>query len=405
MTTMDSVTLIGIGDVHFERDDGESMFRHVQPFFDAADVVFANSEQVWGTGHAAARAHATYPHPRGADVLAKVGIDVVSFANNHAMDWGAGGLLATLQLAADAGVRAVGAGATLAQARRPVVVERNGARIGFLAYACTGPASYAAEGDRAGYAPVHATTRYEQVDSQPGTPPRIHTTPVAEHVAAMAQDIRDLRRRVDAVVVSFHWGLHFVPAVIPDYCFAVGRAAAAAGATLVLGTHAHMLKGVEIHDGVPIFYGTGNFAFEMGLLPEHRHGLDEVLAWLTSHYRFALDPAYPTFPQHPDGRYTMMVEARFGQGGLRDLAIVPCLVNTRSEPVPVRRGTPEADEVVAYLRWVTREERLNAAFDWIDDARLAVRADPGVPSRPTPADAAATEPTAAASAPATSMSC
>ena len=376
LTTMsaDTVSFLGVGDIHFERPDGESIFRHVQEHFDQADVLFANSEQMYGSGHTRARAHATYAHPRGAEIVSRVGFDVISFANNHAVDWGPAGLLDTLRRTAAAGVRTVGAGATIREARKPVVIAKKGVRIGFLAYACTGPKHYAAEDDKPGYAPVHAVTTYEQVDSQPGTPPRIHSEPVAEQVAAMEADIRDLERDVDAVVVSFHWGLHFVPAVIPDYCRAVGRAAARAGASLILGTHAHMLKGIEVFEGVPIFYGTGNFAFEMGVLPENRVGLDAVLDWLTAHYRFKLDPEYPTFPQHPDSKYTMMVEADFTRDGLRECRIVPCLVNRHSEPVPVLEGSDDADTVMNYLRWVTAEEHLNAVYERIDDARFVIKA-------------------------------
>lgn len=369
-----TVSFIGVGDVHVERPDGENVFRHVQKYFDEADLLFANSEQMYGSGHTAARAHATYSHRRGAEIAARVGFDVISFANNHALDWGPAGLLDTLKRAEAAGVRAIGAGGSLTEAREPAVIEKKGVRIGFLAYSCTGPAHYAAEDGKPGYAPVHAVTTYEQVDYQPGTPPRIRSQPIPKQLTTMEQDIRGLRGKVDAVVASFHWGLHFVPAVIPEYCRTVGHAAARAGASLVLGTHAHMLKGIEIFEGIPIFYGTGNFAFEMGLLPENNVGLGEVLEWLTSHYRFRLDPEYPTFPQHPDSRYTLMVEACFTKDGLQECRIIPCLINKQSEPEPVLEGSYGAAAVVKYLRWVTEEERLNAVYERIDNSRFVVRA-------------------------------
>lgn len=370
----ETVSFIGVGDVHFERPDGQNIFRHVQKHFDEVDVLFANSEQMYGSGHTAARAHATYSHPRGAEIVADVGFDVISFANNHAMDWGPEGLLDTLRQTEAAGVRTIGAGATINEARKPVVIEKKDVRIGFLAYSCTGPVNYAAEDDKVGYAPVHAITTYEQVDYQPGTPPKIHSEPIAEQLATMEADIRVLSSEVDAVVVSFHWGVHFVPAVIPEYCRTVGHAAAKAGASLILGTHAHMLKGVEVFGGVPIFYGTGNFAFEMGVLPENKMGLDQVLEWLTTHYRFTPDPEYPTFPQHPDSKYTLMVEADFTKDGLQECRIVPCLVNKQSEPEPVFEGSDDVDTVMNYIQWVTAEEHLNAVYERIDDTRFVIKA-------------------------------
>ena len=52
-----------------------------------------------------------------------------------------------------------------------------------------------------------------------GTPPRIVTIPYAEDVEAMVADIAALRPQVDVLVVSHHWGIHVVPALIADYQF------------------------------------------------------------------------------------------------------------------------------------------------------------------------------------------
>lgn len=372
--TDESVLLLGVGDIHFERPDGESIFRHVQPYFDKADILYANSEQMYAAKATAAREHPTYSHPRGGEIVAKVGFDVVSFANNHTLDWGPQGLLDTVEATRKAGVHPLGAGATISEARLPVILERKGVRIGFLGYCCTGPNHYAATESSVGYAPVHATTRYEQVDYQPGTPPKIHSEPLPEHLAQMERDIADLAQKVDAVVISIHWGLHFVPAVVPDYCRTVGHAAVRAGAALILGTHAHMLKGVEVFEGVPIFYSTGNFAMEMGAKPGNMAGLSDTMQWLSRHYRFTVDPNYPLTPGHPDGKYTLMVEADFTKSGLQACRVIPCLVNRDAEPEPALQGSRGAETVMAYMERVTAEEGLNAVFERVDEARLAIRA-------------------------------
>lgn len=367
-----SVLLVGVGDIHVERPDGESIFSHVRPYLQGADLVFANSEQLYSGAGAPAKPHPCSRRADGADMAAASGFDVISFANNHSMDWGPDCLLDTLVQMRRAGIHPVGAGANIAAARAPEILTRNGIKVAFLAYACTGPLSYAAEEDKVGYAPVHATTTYEQVDYQPGTPPLIRSQPIPEQLAAMEHDIASAKQQCDAVVVSFHWGIHFVPAEIPEYCAIVGRAAVDAGASLILGTHAHMLKGIELYKGVPIFYGTGNFAFELGMSEDNKEHIHEMVDRIRDHYGFELDPEYPYFPMHPDSRFSFMVEADISRAGVTGCRIIPCLINPRCEPVPAAAGSPEAARVLDYLERITREARLNTSFTRVDDMRLAV---------------------------------
>ncbi len=65
------------------------------------------------------------------------------------------------------------------------------------------------------------------------------------------------RAQADAVIVSMHWGLHFSFADLADYQRIAGHAAVDAGADLVIGRHTHILKGVEVYRGVPIFHSLG----------------------------------------------------------------------------------------------------------------------------------------------------
>ena len=70
-------------------------------------------------------------------------------------------------------------------------------------------------------------------------------------------DIKKLRPLVDVLIVSQHWGVHFVPFVIATYQYEVGHAAIDAGADLIIGHHAHILKGIEVYKGKVIFFGMG----------------------------------------------------------------------------------------------------------------------------------------------------
>ena len=115
----------------------------------------------------------------------------------------------------------------------------------------------------------------------------------------MVSDIQQLKSQVDVTVISYHWGQHFLPWVIPMYCFDIGHAAVDAGADLILGTHAHMLKGIEVYKGKVIFYSTGNFAIELGPGTIIGKTPIEALKGLSKFYKFTPDPQYITSPLSP----------------------------------------------------------------------------------------------------------
>ena len=70
-----------------------------------------------------------------------------------------------------------------------------------------------------------------------------------------------LRKQVDIVALSIHWGIHFIPAVLADYQREVAHAAIDAGADVILGHHTHILKPIEVYKGKVIFYSLANFAW------------------------------------------------------------------------------------------------------------------------------------------------
>ena len=172
--------------------------------------------------------------PEAAAALRRTGFDVLTLANNHIMDFGSQGLADTLTSLGRAGLGHTGAGATLAEARRPALVEAKGRRVAFLAYSLTYPEEFYAGTGR------------------PGT---------AQGIAArVAEDIARARHTAEHVVVSFHWGAELAGMPKP-YQQRAARAAIDAGADLVLGHHPHVLQGIERYRGRTIIYSLGNFAF------------------------------------------------------------------------------------------------------------------------------------------------
>jgi hypothetical protein len=198
------------------------------------------------------------------------GFDVVSLANNHAMDYGAVGLLDTLEHAAAASVTIVGAGADLASSLRHDLRTVAGVRVATIGIASTVPSGFAAGEGRPGIAPVrvHVTFAVDGAlnEEQPGTPPWVHTTTVASDLDLALAAIRAAKAEADVVIVHVHWG---VPPEwnspfqgdLAEYQRPMGHALVDAGATLVIGHHAHALHGAEAYRGGLILYSLGNFAF------------------------------------------------------------------------------------------------------------------------------------------------
>ncbi len=170
--------------------------------------------------------------PEAVQVLTSGGIDIVNLANNHTMDYEAEGLIETLETLEKAGIRSVGAGRNITEARRPEILEVKGQRIAYFGY-------YDAD--------FHAAD-----ENTPGTNPR--------HDQRVVEDIQAVRDQVDWIVVNYHWGVEL--AQYPgDWQIDLARLTIDSGADVVVGHHPHVLQGAEIYKGRPIVYSLGNFIF------------------------------------------------------------------------------------------------------------------------------------------------
>jgi poly-gamma-glutamate synthesis protein (capsule biosynthesis protein) len=201
-----------------------------------ADIAFVNLECVLAeSGRPIPKQYNFRGSPKGAKALRDAGIDIVSQANNHAWDFGPSALAETAGHLAEAGIVNVGGGRTLEEAHRLRVVERNGLKIGFLAYLGMFPPLMPMRSGRPGIA-----MGYPDV--------------VSREVAAA-------RRKVDVLVVSMHAGVEGARRHSPRQQ-RIARAAVDAGADLVIGHHPHVVQDVEIYRGKPIVYSLGNFVFD-----------------------------------------------------------------------------------------------------------------------------------------------
>lgn len=355
---------LATGDLAPDRANPDECFAATRDLLNSAELVFGQLETSFatrGTRLPQAR-HAVMAQPECAGALARAGFDIISFAGNHCLDWGNEAFFETLQHLDAAGLAVVGVGKDIAAARQPVVRRMaDGTRVAVLAYSSILPQAYWAEERRPGCAPMRAHTLYEQVEhDQPGTPARIHTWAHAGDLAAMEADIRAAKQQADVVLVSHHWGIHFVRAVIADYQREVARAAIAAGADAILGHHAHILKGIECIDGRPVFHSLCNFATDLRMTPEHaaRPSFKEIQK-LGENWEPDFDSLY-NFP--PAARLSMIARLVIREGRIRESGLLPVFIDRDAVPRVVTARDPRFGEVLDYLRAVSAEAGLNASL-------------------------------------------
>ncbi len=361
------ITVGAVGDLILDEPDPEFFLAPAAPVLRAMDLAIGHVEVPHSTTAVQQSTDVPAPpaDPAALKAVAEAGFEVVTLAGNHVLDAGAGGLADTIAYSREAGMVTAGAGTNLAEARRPAVVERGGLRIGVLSYNCVGPRESWAASRKPGCAYVHVLTHYELDHASPGGPPKIYTFADPDSLEAMADDVRRLRAEVDVVVVSLHKGVGHTPVVVAMYESPVARGAIDAGADAVFSHHPHIMRGIEVHRGRPIFHGLGNFAtVTHALTPGAGVGADELRAWAerrTKLYGFAPNPDMPFFPFHPESRNTAIAFCRFDETGLREAGFVPCWIDDHGRPVPVG-GTPEGEAVAKYVEDITRGARLNGRF-------------------------------------------
>ncbi len=269
-----SAALILLGDVNLMNvDDPCVPFARVGARLRAADLVFANLECCLYAPPPDHRVeHEGFfadPEIAGA-ALCDGAIAAVGLANN--VNYGTAAILGSIARLDRLGIAHTGAGADLAAARAPAVVERAGLRFGFVQRSAVyWPTNHEASLGGAGIAALRAHTAYQVPAhktrpeippmNRPGVPPIVVTWPDRDYLRAFCDDIAALRGEADIVVASCHWGLG---EEVLDYMAETAHAAIDAGADVVVGHGPHYSLPVEVYRGRPIFYGLGSFSFHTG---------------------------------------------------------------------------------------------------------------------------------------------
>lgn len=312
------LNLLAVGDVMLARKverliqaNGEEYpFKNVKGRLEAADLTIGNLESPLSSRGKAlpGKGIAFRARPEMARVVSQTGFDVMSLANNHSLDYDTDAFLDTIDLLKFNGVRTIGGGRNIMEAREPVIVERNGLKIGFLAYTIFADIYYDARYRRA----------FEATDAMSGVAPLVKDQ--------MIEDIAKLDPTVDYTVVSLHWGTEY--ARTPDESQKIlARALIDSGADLIVGHHPHIIQGFERYKNGLIAYSLGNFVFDQNWSDYTRKGL--------------------------------MLNVKFTRKGMEDVNAVPVFIH-ESQPA-VMTGT-EADKLLNDLKSRTQNLGTSASI-------------------------------------------
>jgi len=245
--TGEPVTLAFGGDVHFEgalesrlAADPSTTLGPIAGVLRRADLAMVNLETaITERGTPAPKDFTFRAPPSALTALKEAGVDVATMANNHGEDFGVVGLRDSLAAAREADFPVVGVGRTADEAYRAHRVTVNGQRIAIIGATQVLDSNLAAA--------------WTAGDDKPGMAS-------AYQEARLLRAVREARESADTVVVDLHWGRELVNCPI-DRQRALAPKLVAAGADVVVGSHAHILLGGGFLRGAYVHYGLGNFVF------------------------------------------------------------------------------------------------------------------------------------------------
>lgn len=213
----------------------ENMLSHMQN----ADLFILNEEFPFSRrGEPMADKQFTFrTDPKYVSILKELGTDIVTLANNHALDYGRTAFEDTLETLDQAGIQRIGGGYSISEASAPAVCTVNGQRFAIFGATRVSPSAdwYAGESQ---------SGLFQTYDP-----------------AKLNSAIQEARKSCDHVIVFVHWGIE-KNETPEEYQRSLARGYIDAGADLVVGCHPHVLQGFEYYKGVPIIYSLGNYLFD-----------------------------------------------------------------------------------------------------------------------------------------------
>lgn len=258
-TNSDTVTLGFVGDLMLDRNvrnsvqnnfagSYDAIFEKMAPKLKSYDIMFGNLEGPIASEDRGTLKGSKYSFrmdPLVAPTLARAGFDIVSFANNHVGDYGIDAFTDTLTHLEQAGISVTGAGQNYEQSIKPTIIEKNGIKIGYLAFTDVGPIWMKATDTLPGTVIVDAN--YENI-------------------------ISNAKTSVDVLIVSMHAGEEYVTGPTKRQR-ELAHKAIDAGAHVFVGHHPHIVGPVEEYKNGVIAYSLGNAIFDQYFRKETMEGL------------------------------------------------------------------------------------------------------------------------------------
>ena len=234
-------------------------------------------------------------NPKAVEGLRCAGFNVLSLANNHVMDYGEEALIDTFRSLSEAGIEYVGAGQNEAEARTPLIIERDNLKVAFLAYTYTYPAA----SKNAGCALIREKN--------------------------IKADIQRVKNKADIIAVSLHHGLEYSDYPVPAH-ISLAHKIIDWGAHLILGHHIHVLQGVETYKHGVIAYSLGNFVVDLSDSNTRKEALASCL--LTKRGNITFDPENDTRPME-----SIILKCSLSERGVDKVELIPVYINEEYQPM------------------------------------------------------------------------
>lgn len=317
--------------------------------------------------------------PEHLEVLSGLGFDIATVGGNHLYDCGPYGVVDTVEKLKQIGIQTAGGGATLYEARKPAIVEREGMRIGVLSFNAAGPKLGWATSIKPGTSYIDVETSYQPVMDMPHSPCRIYSYMTTEGERVLKEEVAKYKKECDILIVAFHKGQAGKgpnPGWLCSYEVPMTHAAVDAGADIVIGHHHHMLKGIEFYKEKPIFHGLGNFVTVTYAMTPGYNETDEMKAYMERRVKEGrgqakYDPPY--YPWGPETRLTMIAGFTVGKDGKVEAGFIPCKINDKGG-VQVYGRDDGGQEILEFVEKLTKDMGFETGFCWDDEGeRVVVR--------------------------------
>ena len=224
-----------------DKSGGAAAFEGVKSYMEGAHLAFVNLEgpiSDKGTRNSI-KEYTFRARPALLDGLLSAGIDVVSLANNHILDYGSKAMNDCIERLDTAGIKHAGAGSDLEKASAPTLLDTPAGTVALIA-ASQITASFAATNERAGTFYIYSSAKSRKT---------------------LTDKVAEAAKQADFVVVSLHWGTEYdATADSSEIDFA--HEIVDAGADLILGHHPHVIQGLEIYKDRLIVYSMGDFVWD-----------------------------------------------------------------------------------------------------------------------------------------------